>query len=67
MSQKQRILEHLERGMPISGMMALRHYRCMRLAARVLELRGDGVQITTEYVHQPDGVRYAVYRLDAQG
>lgn len=65
MSQKKRIREHLEKGHPISPFMALKHFRCMRLAARVNELRNEGLDIHTEFVSSGKGDRYAVYRMGA--
>lgn len=65
MSQKTQIKAHLEKGLPISPMMALKHYKVMRLAARIEELRKDGLPINSEKVRSPDGARYAVYRMGA--
>lgn len=65
MSQKTQIKAHLEKGLPISPMMALKHYRCYRLAARVKELRDDGMDIRTLLISSGKGERYAVYRMGA--
>ncbi len=62
-SQKQRILEVLQRGESITPLDALNWFGCFRLAARVHDLRraghhiksgirvGSGKQVTTYYMH----------------
>ena len=47
MSQASRILSHLKRR-PITPLQALDLYGCMRLAARVADLRERGHKIITE-------------------
>lgn len=42
---------------------ALREAGCFRLAARVSELRGDGLDIRTEWETDGDGTRWARYVL----
>ena len=61
MSQKARIISHLKRG-PLTPLQALKLYGCMRLAARVAELRESGFPIQTQIVEQ-DGKRFAKYWL----
>jgi hypothetical protein len=61
-TQTQRILRHLKRGLPITQMSAFTRYRCMRLAARIEELRGDGHRITSRTLRR-NGKRYSCYRL----
>jgi len=56
------ILQRLKAGHSISPLVALRDFSCMRLAARVAELRDKGYRIETE--RHPRG--YAVYRLDKE-
>jgi hypothetical protein len=56
-SQRDKILSHLKRR-SITPMEALQMYRCLRLAARIKELRELGYTITTT---MPDG--YARYQL----
>lgn len=63
MSQKDRILNHLKRR-PLTPLQALNLYDCLRLGARVYELRNQGHQIDTEWVEK-GGKRYARYRLVA--
>jgi hypothetical protein len=60
-NQREQILAHLKTGRPLTPLEALRRYGCMRLAARVEELRDAGEPIITERV--VDGVRsFASYR-----
>jgi delta 1-pyrroline-5-carboxylate dehydrogenase len=61
MSQTTQILNHLKRE-PISPLMALERYGCMRLAARIQNLRDKGYKISTEIIKRNDK-RYARYRL----
>ena len=61
MSQTQQILELLKKG-PITGLDALQKANCLRLAARVLELKALGHVITTETVKE-NGKKFARYRL----
>ena len=61
MSQKLKILSHLKRG-PLTPYVALDRYGCMRLAARIEELRNDGHRIETEYA-AVNGKRFARYHL----
>ena len=45
MSQKQKILEHLQAGKDLSPPSALHLFGCLRLGARILELRRAGHRI----------------------
>ena len=64
MSQASRILSHLKRR-PITPLQALDLYGCMRLAARVADLRERGHKIITEPL-EINGKRIARYRLVQQ-
>jgi hypothetical protein len=48
MTQNQKILQHMRLHGSITPLEALRDYGCMRLAARIADLRKDGVLITAE-------------------
>lgn len=67
-SQKHFILNHLRRFGFINPQIALREYGCLRLSARIADLREEGYNITMErtrgvsYVTGND-VYYATYRL----
>lgn len=63
MSQKTKILKHLQRR-PLTPLEALRRFGCLRLGARIHELREQGHEIETEWVER-GGKRYAKYRLVA--
>ena len=62
LTQRTRILRHLKRGIAITQMSAYTQYRCMRLAARIEELRNAGHRITSRTLRR-NGKRYACYRL----
>jgi hypothetical protein len=64
-SQSVRILSALKRG-PITQMDALREMSCLRLAARVHELRMAGHTIISERV-ESGGKCFARYRLVRRG
>ena len=61
MSQTDRILTHIKKG-PITPMIALERYGCMRLAARIADLKDRGHKISTEIVKKGNK-RYAKYHL----
>ena len=61
-SQQDKILRHLKKGKPITPLEALREYGCMRLAARVYDLRGLGHEIISETVER-NGKKIARYRI----
>ena len=63
MSQTDAIREHLLTGRSITPLEALRQYGCMRLGARIEELRKSGMPIETTMDPDPQtGKRYASYR-----
>ena len=61
-SQKQRIKDALELRQTITPLDALQWFGCSRLAARIKDLRREGMDIETVYV-QKGRTRYASYRL----
>ena len=61
MSQEQDILKHLRKG-PITPLEALTKYGCLRLAARIKDLKDFGHVIATQIVYQ-GGKKYAKYAL----
>lgn len=63
MSQKLQILQHLKKHGQINPLMALERYGCMRLAARIMELRDSGVKIHKEMKRGHNDKIYAVYTL----
>ncbi len=67
-SQKHYILNHLRKYGFINPMIALRNYGCMRLGARISDLRDEGYNIITERTESispmtGNRVSYATYRL----
>jgi hypothetical protein len=64
-SQTESILRHLKAGHAISPLDALRRYGCMRLGARIWDLRQAGHRIERRLID--DGRRrYAEYRMGAR-
>ena len=62
-SQNQRILSYLQDGYSITAMSALKKFGCLRLAARVANLRAKH-EIITDMIDDPKSKkRYASYRL----
>lgn len=61
-TQNQQILEHLQRGLSIAPMEALRKFNCMRLGARIHNLR-EHHPIVTRMIKLPSGKRIARYRI----
>ncbi len=60
MTQTQAIKAHLLKHNSITPLEALRRYRSFRLAARIRELRKDGMAIQSVMVNR-NGTRYAKY------
>ena len=63
MTQKKKILTHLESGRSISPLTALGLYGCYRLASRINDLRNDGHNIETMIQTDGTGRNYAQYKL----
>jgi hypothetical protein len=63
MTQLQEIQKHLKEHGEINPLMALERYGCMRLAARIGELRDMGMRIETQ-IRKGNGKAYASYKLD---
>jgi hypothetical protein len=65
MTQTEMIRAHLQSGRDLSPIDALNHYGCFRLAARIKELRNQGLPIQT-LTEQRNGKAWAKYRLVGQ-
>jgi hypothetical protein len=67
MSQCDRIVRHLEDHGSITAVEAMQEYGIQRLAARIADLRANGVPITSEIVtgknRYDEITHYAAYRL----
>lgn len=70
MSDKAKILKHLQEKGSITPMEALEQYGCYRLGARVWDLRRDGHDISTTIVEGRDRngepMKFARYSLNQQ-
>lgn len=64
MSQTTVIKRHLKEGKTLTALQALKRFGCMRLAARIEELRRKRMPIKTELVGS-GAKKYARYRLAA--
>lgn len=62
MSQTEGIMQYMRRHGGITPIEALQEFGCMRLAARIDDLRRTGVPIQTEIVYR-GGKRWARYSL----
>lgn len=60
MTQTEQIKRHILKHNSITPLEALRKYGCMRLAARIRELRAEGFSVQTAIVTRGDR-RYARY------
>lgn len=67
-NQKEQILEHIEKYGSITPLEAQKLYGCMRLGARIWDLRKDGFEIVREIVEvetRSGKARVARYRMAA--
>jgi ribosomal protein L9 len=62
MSQEQQILKDLEKGKRITALDALKKYGCLRLAARILEIKNAGYNVDKSMVKK-NGKTFASYYL----
>jgi hypothetical protein len=61
-NQTTRILRYLKTGRGITPLSALTRFRCMRLAARIEELKDAGIRINSRMMNR-QGKRFACYSL----
>ena len=61
-SQNLQIRKHLESGKTITPLEALRRYDCLRLGARIYDLKQDGLPVKTE-IKRNGRKRFAEYSL----
>jgi hypothetical protein len=66
MSQSERILAHLKAGNSITPLEALHWFGCLRLAARILDLREHGHNVISVPMRLRNKKRVACYRLIKQ-
>lgn len=62
MSQCDRIANHLKAGRAITALEALERFGCMRLAARIADLRERGWEIVSERIER-NGKKFCRYRM----
>lgn len=62
-SQNARIAKYLLEGNSITPLDALNLFGCLRLGARIADLKERGLNIVTERVVTPNGKRVASYKL----
>lgn len=67
MNQTQRIRAHLEAGLPLTPLSALELFGCLRLGARIWELREQGLPVQTIPTTLPSGKVVATYTLLKKG
>ena len=60
-SQNQQIKAHLETGQSITGYEALELYGCIRLAARIYDIKSSGYAINKDMIELPNGKYVASY------
>ena len=62
-TQLKNILKHLESGRPINPLQALNRYGCLRLAARIYDLKNDHNLAITKTMKTTKTATFAEYRL----
>ena len=62
MTQNQNIANYLKNGKAITPIQALNKFNCFRLAARISDLRNDGMKIITKIITK-EGKSYASYSI----
>lgn len=64
-SQNQAILKHLQQGNELTALDALLRFKCMRLASRINDIKGMGIEIADRWVDTEPGKRVKAYRVQA--
>jgi hypothetical protein len=62
MSQEKQILKDLEKGKRITALDAFKKYKCLRLAARILEIKNAGYNVDKNMVKK-NGKTFGSYYL----
>ena len=65
-SQNEQILKHLSAGNALTPIRGLHLFNCLRVGARIFELRKAGHNIKTEMIGLPSGKWVAEYRLEGK-
>lgn len=66
-TQCQKILAFLQQGGRITSLSALNQFGCLRLSARIKDLRDSGWQISDQFITVPSGKRVKQYFMGAEG
>jgi hypothetical protein len=62
-TQNAQILRHMQIIGEITPLDALHYCGCLRLAARIYEIRSTGVEVQDRWVTSDDGKRYKAYSV----
>ena len=62
-TQNAQILRHMQTIGEITPLDALNYCGCLRLAARIYEIRSTGVEVQDRWVTSDDGKRYKAYSV----
>jgi cephalosporin-C deacetylase-like acetyl esterase len=62
-SQSQAILRYMRSGYEITALEALKLFNCMRLAARIADIKEMGIDIADRWITRDDGKRFKAYRV----
>lgn len=65
-TQREAIADHLKAGHALTPLEALNLFGCLRLGARVWELKREGLNIGCTMVETPSGKRVAQYSIPFQ-
>lgn len=67
-TQSEKILTHMLRGNRISPIVALEEFGCMRLGARIHEIKAMGFEVQDEFVEAPGPghTRFKEYWIEAE-
>ena len=66
-TQTEAIKRHLSTGKTLTALDALKRFNCLRLAARILDLRQSGFPVSSRLAYGRDGKRYAEYWMTRGG
>ena len=64
MSQNQKIANYLNKKKAITPIQALKMFGCFRLAARISDLRNNGMNIKTKIISTKNGANIASYSIN---
>lgn len=65
-SQNAKILAHLQQGGRITSLSALNQFGCLRLSARIKDLRDEGYQISDRFIKVSGGKKVKEYFINEQ-